>query len=217
VAISRASNSSIQGGLPKFNDIWDGTTATSAFDSLGAVTPSSGTSVITFSNIPQTYTHLQVRAVVATTASETTIGDDSIYMRFNGDTGNNYSFHSLNGGLGAANSTTVIAKASTSASSLNWWYAGAAWQNANSFAGAAVSTYIIDIVDYTNTNKHKVVKTLFGFEANSTSTNSGILLGSGLWFKAGSGVTSDAITTISFTAATYSFTQTTQYALYGVK
>jgi len=217
MAINRLSQSTAQSAFPKFTNLWDGTTATSSFDSIGTVIPSSGSSVVTFSNIPQTYTHLQIRAVTANTNSGTTVGDDSIYMRFNGDSGSNYSLHSINGGLGAANSTTIITKSSTSASSFDWWYAGAAWQSANSAGGAAVSTYIIDILEYTNTSKYKAVKTLFGFEANSTSTNAGVLLGSGLWFKAGSGVTSDAITTISFTLAANSFSSTTRYALYGVK
>ena len=85
MAISRASNSSIQGGLPKFNDIWDGTTATSAYDSLGSVlVPSGGLATITFASIPATYTHLQIKSFARSTRTRTG-GFDQALVRFNGD------------------------------------------------------------------------------------------------------------------------------------
>jgi hypothetical protein len=189
VAISRASNSSIQGGLPKFNDIWDGTTATSAFDSLGAVVLSSSTSTVTFSNIPATYTHLQIRAFCLNT------GQDTLYMRYNGDaTGANYRDHQAGG-----NGTSIFAYSNAGTSS------GAGIGLTSATAGAG---NIIDILDYSSTIKYKTARSLWGVDRNGSGS---VGLFSNFW-----GSTS-AINSITITVGTYPFSANSTFTLYGIK
>ena len=72
------------------------------------------------------------------------------------------------------------------------------------------SAHIIDILDYTNTNKYKTVRNLGGFDTNSAQYGY-ISLGSVSWRN------TNAITSISFTLDGNNFTQYTQFALYGIK
>jgi hypothetical protein len=201
VAISRASDSSIQDGLPKYNDIWDGTTATSAFDSLGAVVLATAASSITFSNIPATYTHLQIRG--SARDSRATYPNSNLQIRFNGDTAANYSWHNLQGqgstatGRGLSDTTAITS-------------------NTLAAAGAPSGTfscYVIDILDYANTNKNKTLRSLGGVDANGLVAGEGgiVELLSGNWRN------SVAITSISLTADTPNLLQYSTFALYGIK
>ena len=66
------------------------------YESISTVTVGAGgTSSISFSSIPSTYKHLQIRFIGTCTVS----GEYSqaVYMRVNSDTGSNYSRHSLGG------------------------------------------------------------------------------------------------------------------------
>ena len=200
MAISRASDSSIQDGLPKYNDIWDGTTATSAFDTLGAVVLGSEVTSITFSNIPQTYTHLQIRM----SASATGPSGAAIYggwIRFNGDSGSNYSFHGI---YGDGSTVTGFAGANqTHAASLNY---------ATADATSVQAAVVLDILDYANTNKFKTVRSLVGGDFN---TGGNITLYSGNWRS------STAISSINLSINTgfgsFNFSTGTTFALYGIK
>jgi len=198
VAISRASNSSIQGGLPKFNDIWDGTTATSAYDSLGAVVLSSSASDITFSNIPATYTHLQIRGIARSTRSNS---NNNLYIGFNGDTTTgNYNAHYLLGdGTSASGSQLSGITGMGSIYSVNV----AATSTASVFGGI-----VIDILDYANTNKNKTMRAFSGYDANGSGN---VALFSGLWMNTVA-VTSINLRTYYDQYATYS-----SFALYGIK
>ena len=126
----------------------------------------STTSNITFSNIPQTFTHLQLR-VYGRNAGTSTNGNQA-YVYFNNDTGSNYVWAWLYG-----DGATVAAAQYTQSSIL----CGIVPQNgitANVFGSS-----IADILDYTNTNKFKAVKTLGGYDSNST--NGFVALTSGQW------------------------------------
>ena len=72
--------------------------AATSFESIATVTVSgSNVSSITFSSIPGTYTHLQIRAFMVSGLSANN------QWRFNGDSGNNYTWHQLQGdGSGAS-------------------------------------------------------------------------------------------------------------------
>ena len=77
-----------------------------AYDSIATTTLSSSASSITFSSIPATYTHLQIRGIVG----DVTGGQASILAQLNGDTATNYSTHFLTGNGSAASAgieTTV--------------------------------------------------------------------------------------------------------------
>jgi hypothetical protein len=149
-----------------------------------------GASNITFSNIPNTYEHLQLRCI-----AKGTTGSIQVNSRFNSDTGSNYTEHDL---LGDGSSVSAYG-----AGNITWIPLGGVATAANTFAA-----YIIDILDYDNTSKYKTVRALRGFDSNG-SGNVGLF--SGLWRNTA------AITQIDLIANTGNFTQYSQFALYGVK
>jgi hypothetical protein len=69
--------------------------------------------------------------------------------------------------------------------------------------------FIVDILDYTSTNKNKTIRCLCGFDANG-SGNLGLV--SGLWRNSGSAITSLELFPQSGVIAQYS-----SFALYGIK
>jgi hypothetical protein len=147
----------------------------------------SGATSVTLSSIPSTYKHLQIRMYSKVTGSA--IND---VLRFNGDTGNNYNWFYLNGdGAGS------IATGNFSGSSM---CPGVS-------ATDSWSSHIITITNYADTSKLKTMKSIFGINRNGLSTWMGI--NSGLWNSTA------AINSITFTGGT--FTQYSQFALYGVK
>jgi hypothetical protein len=75
-----------------------------AYDSLATVTLSAATSTITFAGIPSGYKHLQIRySLTAAAPADTT-------LKFNGDSGANYSSHLLRGGGTAAQAFSYAPK-----------------------------------------------------------------------------------------------------------
>lgn len=167
-----------------------------AYDSIATVTVGSGGSAsVTFSSIPATYTHLQIRGISKTDRAD---DNDNVKMQFNSDTGANYSHHVL---LGTGSS--AIASATANASSI-LTIAGAA-ANAASVFGVG----IIDILDYKDTNKYKTVRTLSGYVSNSTGFSA---LQSGNWRS------TSAVTSIVLSPNIGSnFNEYSQFALYGIK
>ena len=160
------------------------------FESIATTTVGAGgVSSITFSSIPSTYTHLQVRYM---TLTNTLAGPTT--LQFNSDTtGANYYYHTLFG-----NGTSALAGAGTSA------YAPVFQGNAT-YPGVG----ILDILDYANTNKYKTARNIDGYDTNNTISGT-LGLTSGLWKNTA------AITSITFVANT-TFNQYTKFALYGIK
>jgi hypothetical protein len=167
------------------------------YESIATATPA-GTSTFTFSSIPSTYKHLQIR-YTARDARAVTI--NSFNMNFNGDTGANYMrFHQL-----AGDGATATASAGTTSHTtiLVGFEAG---------ASAAANTFgvgVIDILDYSNTNKNKTSRTLCGTDLNGSGE---IEFLSGLWMSTA------AISSIAFTVGTSAnWATNTTFALYGIK
>jgi hypothetical protein len=125
-----------------------------------------GSGLKTLTNIPQNFTHLQLRMysrdLFSTTPAYT-------YMRFNGDTGNTANNHNIRG-----NGSTLFAEAN--AINLNYVIT-VPIPSANALTNAYGAT-IIDILDYTNTNKNKVARAFSGYDLNG-SGNVGVY--TGLW------------------------------------
>ena len=131
---------------------------------------SGGASSITFTSIPQTFTHLQVR-IFGRGAAAFASGL-STYVQFNGDgTAANYAFHTLYGdGSSAVASNALNAGTCSLPQSLTD-------STANSAMFGAV---IVDILDYTNTNKNKVVRMIGGHDNNGSGRTS---FGSSVWLS----------------------------------
>lgn len=198
MAINRFSDSSVQEGFPKYTSLWDGRSAVGSMDSLGVVVVSSaGAASITFSSIPQTYAHLQIRGIGRTTNSGT-LGNPEI--KFNGDTNiNNYTLHILYGDGSTASSLGYGAAGGSDTSITTGSSAGA-----NIFGAA-----IINILDYSSTNKYKTVRSLTGADLNGSGT---IRLYSNLW------INTSAISSITLTpTSSGSYSQYSHLALYGIK
>lgn len=172
--------------------------AAGSFESIATVTVGAGgSSSVTFSSIPSTYTHLQIRAIARTTRT-TSSGIDYIGIRFNSDTSGNYAYHLLFG-----NGSSATAQATSSTTSI---YNGNAPRD-----GATASIYganVFEILDYANTNKYKTVRTLGGTDTNGAGQ---ITFSSGLW------ISTSAITSITLSPETDSWKQYSHFALYGIK
>lgn len=163
--------------------------STNAYESIATVTVGSGgASTVTFSSIPSTYKHLQIRYFLKANAFAAWN-----QVRYNSDSGNNYTYHELYGtgsSVGAGNSTGV-----------NGWNF-----NYNN-SGTAFNVGVIDILDYANTNKYTTSRNLHGYDENGSGV---VALTSGLWLNTA------AISQIDLVGGT-SFLQYSSFALYGIK
>lgn len=153
---------------------------------------------ITFSSIPQTYKHLQVRVVGRFSANSS--GNVDLSMRVNGDTvSGHYAWHQL---IGNGSSATF-----NTATSTNYIAAGVVPNNlatTNTFSGT-----VIDVLDYTSASKNKTIRALGGVAPASTLQ---VQLASGLW------ISTAAVTSLSFFDGmnVTNFMVGTRISLYGV-
>jgi hypothetical protein len=165
-----------------------------AYDALATVTvPSGGASTITFSGIPSGYKHLQIRMMALTTVS-----GGSPQIRFNSDSGSNYSNHILYG-TGSSAGTGV------NVSNTGMYIGGSNTGTNTTYPFVAVT----DVLDYGSTSKNKTIRTLSGLDSNGSGE---ISLFSGAWYNS-----SSAITSIDIYATGKTFSQYSTFALYGVK
>jgi hypothetical protein len=177
------------------------------FDSIATVTLGTSASSITFSSIPSTYKHLQIRLFGQT--NRATYGGDNFYMRVGAstvDSGSNYAWHMVYGegtatGTGAGSSATYI-------NVLNGGCLGTT-------AGGSFGGVVVDLLDYANTSKYKTTRALGGTDDNGASAGGfgrAVGLNSGLWQS------TTAINIISlYPMNGTNFNAYTSAALYGIK
>jgi len=169
-----------------------------SYESIASTTVGSGGAAsITFNSIPQTYTHLQIRGI----GKWTTTGNDQSTIQFtlNSDNGSNYSYHAIRG-----NGTSGIAIGQASYTRyLSYIGAPSSFSSYANMFGATV----FDLLDYTNTNKNKTMRSLVGFNTNGGSDSIGI--SSGLWMNTA------AVTSITV-ALDGNLAQYSEFALYGI-
>jgi hypothetical protein len=163
-----------------------------SFDSIQTFTIGSSQASVEFTSIPSTYKHLQIRASARATVQARLI------MQFNGNTGTNYSAHLM---LGDGSTVSTGAGVSGVNMALAQSQADANIFNAN----------VVDILDYTNTNKNKTARILAGNEKNASGGE--IALWSGSYFA-----NTNAITSIKlFFDSGASIAQYSSFALYGIE
>ena len=200
MAIRFGVSSTVKNRLPRYSNFWDGTavfspfTATGSYDALATYTvPSGGISTITFSGIPTggQYQHLQIRFIARTGRANTS---DVLLINPNGSASTNghYLYGLGSGSAIGGNATGYIG-----------WGTGTT-ANANVF-----SVGIIDILDYANTNKNKVVRSLAGYDNNGSGE---IALFSALQTNT---TALSSFTITSLNAA--NFAQYSQFSLYGIR
>lgn len=200
----RASNST---GNSPFSSASNSITTPSplSYDSIATVTVGSGgTSVITFSSIPSTYKHLQIRGIGRASTSQSATALADIRVRFNEDGNTNYARHRLLADGGSVSVGTATDQDQIPFSSV---------LPRSTSAGGIFGSFVIDILDYQNTNKYKTVKFFGGGDLNGSG---GIIsLQSALWRS------NNAISSMTFTFETDSNpnpnAQYSKIALYGIK
>ena len=178
--------------------VWDQSSSPGNFESIATNTVTAATiNEVVFSNIPQTYTHLQLRFTARCNLAAST--DNNAEMYFNSDTTSNYSQHgmysnnlSATGTFANVNMNHLLAGRTTAASSTS----------------GVFGVGIIDILDYTNTNKFKTIRSLTGHDQNGSGF---LFLFSGNWRSTA------AITSIRFIPAnSAAWVQNSNFSLYGV-
>jgi hypothetical protein len=158
--------------------------ATGTYIALANLTLSGTDASITFDSIPNTYRDL---VVIMNTDSST---QADLYMRFNGDTGNNY-----NRVTGQGNGSVASENFSTNA----------AFMRLNGSADLATDfsqNARIEILDYV-ANKHKCV---------ISRTNSSF----GVDFTAGRWASTNAVTSVTIYPSSGDFLSGSTFALYGI-
>lgn len=165
---------------------------TGSYESIATTTVGAGgSSTITFSSIPSTYKHLQIRIMNLSSSAES-----DIRMRFNSDSSSNYSQHAIYGsGSGTPGAYGTV----------NSNYASAGLTGGATYP----SVSIIDILDYENTNKFKTTRTLSGDDTNGAGF---------VFYYSGNWRNTNAITSITLTHfQSVNFNQYSSFALYGIK
>ena len=164
------------------------------FESIATVTVGSGGSPeIEFASIPSTYTHLQLRCMALTAA-----GGKVMVMRFNSDTGANYTWHFLNGQGSSATSGNATGNS----------YSRFFGQNIGT-STTNPTVAVVDLLDYTNTNKYTTMRSLAGSDNNGSGE---VALESSLWLD----TTAISNIKIRLNDGT-NYAQYTHIALYGIK
>lgn len=160
-----------------------------SFETIATSISDGSSGTITFSDIPQTYTHLQLRGYAAAT------GTTQLDARFNNVSTTSYSHHVLGGygtgtfGEGEGSRNTMIFEGLT--------------HETNTF-----SAFVIDILDYANTSRNKTTRGMQGF------SNDGSVRGS---IASNAFYSSAAITRIDLLARSANFRSGSVFALYGIK
>jgi len=155
-----------------------------------------GQSTITFTNIPQNYTHLQLRTLLRNTLTGATEAYSA--MIFNGDTGNNYGYNQI-----WVNGTAVT---------FNFYSTGVGNLPGPEATndGRTTGTYaagIMDILDYSSTVKNKSYRALTGFDDNGFGF---------IFHMAGTWNSLSPIYGIQISSGATSFKAGSQIALYGI-
>lgn len=168
-----------------------------AMESIATVTVGSGgTSSIEFASLPSGFQHLQIRAIGRTTTTNS-LGS-YFNVRFNSDSGSNYSYHHLLG-----DGSGVSASGLTSQ--------GAAYAVRLTTGTQTTSVFgcsLIDILDYASTSKNKTMRVLGGWDSNGSGV---VYVQSAAWLSTG------AITSLTLTPDAGNFSQYSQFALYGIR
>jgi hypothetical protein len=151
---------------------------------------SGGSSSISFTSIPSTYKHLQIRALYFGSSNP---------LLIQSDLGIGTQSHILEGygtGLYSAANGTLVSKG---------MYITDSGNGMSTTLGTAA---VVDILDFASTTKNKTWRALSGIDTNS---NGAIQLSSGFWNS------TSAITSLTFNLSSGTFSNYSSFALYGIK
>jgi hypothetical protein len=193
MAITKIKGTSSFTNLTKYDSFLAGNNIND-YESIATVSGNGSATSLTFSSIPQTYTHLQLRFISRVDSANYTL------MTFNGDSSaSNYTWHQLDG-----NGSAASAGGATSGV-----FGGAVINFTSGGTSGIYSAAIVDLLDYTNTNKYKTVRSLTGVDKNGSGN---IALNSNVWLS------TSAITSLSITFnGGFAIATGSQFALYGIR
>ena len=171
------------------------------------ISTSSGSATsFTLSSIPQTYRHLQLRIRAKT--ARTGAPYSGIYVRLNGDSGNNYSYSGID--WDSRTSAPYGSSSSATSSLLNGQSIGTGTYVTST---SVYSYHIIDIFEYSNTNYYTTACMYGGYVDNGSSYS----IKSNGSFNTSAWHNTAAVTSISITTDDPSFDSGTHIALYGIR
>lgn len=153
------------------------------YDPIATQTLGSASASVTFSSIPSTYTDL----IIVSNAGSTVTTND--YIRFNGDTGANYSWTRIYG--------TGSAAGSSRGTNTNEGFIGD--------VTTTLATEILQIQNYTNTTTYKTVI------ARSSNSSSAVTASVSTWRNTA------AITSITLLPGSTTWIAGSTFTLYGIK
>ncbi len=97
MAVYKLTGSSVKNGRTEYSSFLAGNPAVTppSYESIATASGNGSSATITFSSIPSTYTHLQIRAITRDTSA---LNDSyGAKLKINSDTGSNYTSHYLLG------------------------------------------------------------------------------------------------------------------------
>lgn len=170
-----------------------------AYDSIATYTGDGTSGTVTFSSIPSTYTHLQLRISALGTAGAGGYPTSLNYFRLNSDSNSaNYKVHLMRGD-----------GATTSAGTTGNPQGDFLYLPGGDSSNPAVA--IIDILNYASTSQYKTLRSNNGSDRNGSGS---------IWFNSMLYMSSSAITNISLQGdPTYNgnWASGSKFALYGIK
>ena len=178
-----------------FGTLSAGAGVANSYESISTVTVGAGGSAsISFTSIPSTYSHLQIRIMAKQNDASAIAG---MSMNFNSDTTlGNYPRHELYG-TGSSVVSGGVAAGINNEEIL--FYAG---------SGSQFGPAVVDILDYANTNKYKTARALCGVDNNGSGY---AVISSGAWLS------TSAVNTITIASNGSTLSQYSSFALYGIK
>lgn len=179
-----------------------------AFESIATATvTSAGASSVSFSNIPSTYTHLQIRGI----SKENETNDyPTGFAPFRIIINNSYatSGHGMYSNLAGTN---ALAYGYPSSQGNGVKVYGSYIPTGGNYANM-YSASIIDFIDYANTSKNKTIRYFCGSNSNTLGPNNrAVAVGSGAWYS------TSAITDIRIENTFIGFAVGATWSLYGIK
>jgi hypothetical protein len=171
-----------------------------AFDSIATINCTDNTTtLISFTGIPQTYTHLQLRGYLQVYGGS----QGGANIRFNNDSANNYAFHQFGGG---AYDGTTRAQGYVTQNSFNFDRFEGSTTAVNVF-----SPMIVDVYNYSNTTINKTAKQKAGIADNGLGYEQ-VYISTGHWRN------TSAVTRLDFFInGNTALSQYSSFALYGIK
>jgi hypothetical protein len=165
--------------------------ATPTYEPIATTTLGSNQATITFSSIPSTYTDLVIVSNFGTSTASYP------YLRFNGDTGSNYSVTDLSG-----NGSSAVSARESGGNKI--------WLSYNfELPTTLTSNLIVNVQNYANSTTYKTTLSRVNNAANGT----GAIVG--LW-RSTAAITSLTLNMIKLGTG-YDFTAGSTFTLYGIK